>query len=266
MTLLSDFHGDILSVNAYFLGQRIRVKAIPGVSPTSSRAYVLRPETGGIVYIFRYGAVILFGMDEAEEADLLENVIGPHILQPLDRPEEEDISLVINPDAPDTVSFDHISIREASPERLEVISDIVAKSAVLSHYERVASNIFDMLEPMTSNLQGGRYPSSGRPGAYLKHIGMALAMQRKMIGQVEIGDRPETLWEQPPELGRFYSRLEDEYEILDRQSALKEKLEVIHHTAETLVNLTQARQTLRVEWYIVGLILFEIVLNLYEKF
>ena len=51
-----------------------------------------------------------------------------------------------------------------------------------------------------------------------------------------------------------------------RQLALERKLEVIARTAETLIELIQARRTLRVEWYIVILIVVEILLTLYELF
>ena len=48
--------------------------------------------------------------------------------------------------------------------------------------------------------------------------------------------------------------------VLDR------KLEVIGDTAETLLGLLQDRHSLRVEWYIVLLIVVEILLTLYELF
>ena len=44
------------------------------------------------------------------------------------------------------------------------------------------------------------------------------------------------------------------------------KLELIGDTAQTLLDLLQNRRSLRVEWYIVILIVVEIVLTLYELF
>lgn len=48
-------------------------------------------------------------------------------------------------------------------------------------------------------------------------------------------------------------------------SALSRKLEVVAETAHTQLELLYNRRTLRVEWYIVILIVFEIVLTLVEK-
>lgn len=47
--------------------------------------------------------------------------------------------------------------------------------------------------------------------------------------------------------------------------ALERKLALISKTAETFLSITRARQTLRAEWYIVILILIEIVITLTEK-
>jgi len=46
--------------------------------------------------------------------------------------------------------------------------------------------------------------------------------------------------------------------------ALERKLDLISRTAETLLGLLQDKRTLRVEWYIVILIVVEIVLYVYE--
>jgi uncharacterized Rmd1/YagE family protein len=83
-----------------------------------------------------------------------------------------------------------------------------------------------------------------------------------MVGRAEIGDKPELLWEHP-ELERLNAVLEDEFEIHERLAALDRKLELVARTERTLVDLISTRHALRVEWYIVALIVFEILLTLY---
>lgn len=267
MSFYKNFTGETLNVSAQYPGQRIRVKDIPGLAVTGSRAYMLEPETGGVAFIFRYGAVIFFGMDEKARAEVMEHAILPYLSSPLENAlTDGDEALVkVDRDTPDQVAFDYITLQSVTSGRLAIISDILAKSTVLSYYERRAGEIFDLLEPLANSLQKGEYPSGKKSKQYLQHIGMAMAIQRNMTGQVEITDKPDLLWDQPPEINRFYARLEDEYEIIERHTALKEKLDTIHHTAETMVDLLQVRQSLRLEWYIVWLIVFDIVLSLGEK-
>jgi uncharacterized Rmd1/YagE family protein len=78
-----------------------------------------------------------------------------------------------------------------------------------------------------------------------------------MVGRVETSEKPELLWEHP-ELE--YLRLADEYDLRDRDR----KLDVISRTVETLLSLVQTRSSLRVEWYIVLLIIAELLLAAYS--
>ncbi|MGD8320435.1 MAG: hypothetical protein PVJ02_08275, partial [Gemmatimonadota bacterium] len=55
-----------------------------------------------------------------------------------------------------------------------------------------------------------------------------------------------------------------EYELAERDRALSRKLEIISDVAETYLELLDTRKSLRLEWYIVILILIEIVLFLWQ--
>jgi uncharacterized Rmd1/YagE family protein len=122
---------------------------------------------------------------------------------------------------------------------------------------------FDLIEPLAATLRNkGRTGARGRE--LLRHIGNVLAIQHKMVGRVETGEKPELLWEYPG-LERLYVRLADEYELRDRDRALDRKLDVISRTVETLLELVQTRSSLRVEWYIVLLIVAELILAGYTS-
>jgi uncharacterized Rmd1/YagE family protein len=83
------------------------------------------------------------------------------------------------------------------------------------------------------------------------------------VGRVEVGEKPEITWDDP-DLDRLYEHLAAEYELRERDRALTRKLELASHTVETYLNLLQNRQNLRVEWYIVILIVVEIAIVLYQ--
>jgi len=79
----------------------------------------------------------------------------------------------------------------------------------------------------------------------------------------ETTEKPEILWD-APELDRLYELLESEFELHERDAALERKLRFITDSATTSLDLIHTRQGLRVEWYIVILILVEIVLIVYD--
>jgi uncharacterized Rmd1/YagE family protein len=149
-------------------------------------------------------------------------------------------------------------------ESLQVVADVLAKSVVLAYYEATLAGVFDAVEPLAAGLrQGGRRIPKGPD--LLRYVGDTLLIQHKMVGRVEVGEKPEVMWERP-ELSRLFARLEDEFELSERRLAIERKLELISRTVGTLLELQQNRRALRVEWYIVVLIVFEIFLTLYQMF
>ena len=92
---------------------------------------------------------------------------------------------------------------------------------------------------------------------------MALLSEHNLVGRVEVIDKPEIIWEHP-NLERLYLRLEDEFEIRERHLALERKLDLVSHTAQTVLEVLQSRRSLRLEWYVVLLILVEICLSVVQ--
>ena len=152
----------------------------------------------------------------------------------------------------------------AAIERLQLVADILGKSVVLAQYESKVSQSFERIEPFAANLEK-RSPAGRQARELLRYIGSVMLSEHNMVGRVEVAEKPDLLWERP-ELERLYLRLQDEFEINDRHAALERKLELISRTAHTVLELLQNRRNLRVEWYIVILIVFEIILSLYEMF
>jgi uncharacterized Rmd1/YagE family protein len=99
----------------------------------------------------------------------------------------------------------------------------------------------------------------------VRQIGDSLLTQHRMVGRVAVEDKPDILWDWP-ELERFYARLADEYELLERGQAVDRKLALVGDTIRTLLELVQDQRTVRLEWYIIILIAIEILLSLYEMF
>jgi uncharacterized Rmd1/YagE family protein len=71
------------------------------------------------------------------------------------------------------------------------------------------------------------------------------------------------LWDRPG-LERLYARLADEYELKERSQAIDRKLTLVSDTVRTLLDLVQDQRSVRLEWYIIGLIFIEILLSGYE--
>jgi uncharacterized Rmd1/YagE family protein len=250
-------------VRALLIGHRLNLRALDRVEPLAISPLTMEVGARGRAMLFRFGAVVFFNVSALDEAAFLQG-LEPFVVDRLELPETESLDVRVEPRAREGFDRDILVLPEASLERWMIIADVLAKSVLLADYEQNLALTFDRVEPLADSLQ--RRGHARQPAReLLKHIGGTLQIQHRMVGRAAVGEKPEILWEHP-ELERLFHRLETEYEIKERQLALERKLDLIGTTAHTLLDLLQNKRSLRVEWYIVLLIVAEIVLTLYELF
>ena len=251
-----------ITVRALFVGKRLELREFEKSNRLASNPLVVTAGSHGCAVLFRYGVVVLFGLSSVEEVAFLDN-IKLFVNAPLEEVESEQLEVRIQIERNEGVEEKCVSVKNFSVERFQIIADVLAKSVVLAFYEAGVAKSFDRIEPFAEQL---RFEGSGgqKSRDFIRHIGDTLIIQSQMVGRAQVADKPEVLWEFP-ELERFYLLLEAEYEISERHIALERKLDLISRTAETLLDLLHSQRSLRVEWYIVILIVVEIVLSLIEK-
>lgn len=250
-----------LHVRARFLGSRIAVK--PSTRPEVADLAPSIERTAGnrIVMLFPFGVMVAFDMSEAEEAAYI-RALTPMIHGPAEHPQTESYKIAIAPERPELADSEGtIFLHEASTERFQVVAHALAKSVVLAHYEERVAPVMARVERFAEQLRAGK--NTIRHAEVLREIGDVLLTQARTVGRAEVAEKPDITWEDS-ELDRLYERLASELELRERDLALARKLGLISTTSEVYLDLLHNRQGIRVEWYIVALIVVEIVLSLYQ--
>jgi uncharacterized Rmd1/YagE family protein len=253
-----------LTARALLLGERIDIAGLERSDVISTTPLAFRVGQDGYAVLFRYGALVLFGLSVLEEDELIRGV-KPRVAGPLPRPEDESVIIEITPERDDQIApGGPISVRDLSPPRLLVIADVLAKNVALSRDEREVSKVIEVVEPFATTLaRTGRSPSNRRQ--ILRTIGQALSVHHRMSGRIEIEEKPDILWDHP-QLDRLHARLADEYELKERALGLSRKLSVIDETSHALTDIIDAERSVRLEMTIVALIVFEVLMTLYDLF
>ncbi len=250
-----------LKARALLLGDRLDLKLFKISDCLATTPLTLEVDTdGGIAVLFRYGVVVLFGVKSLDEVRFVES-LKPLLTNPYPAPEIEELEIHCGMNSIG-VQSGAISLDEISLEKLQVIADALSKNLVLTLYEKKVAGEFDKIEPLAQELATHGKVSAGSK-KLLSKIGNMLLIEHRMVGRAEIGDKPETLWDFP-HLEGLYASLEDEFELKERQSALDRKLGLISDTAQTLADVWDNKQLHKLEWYVIGLIIFEIAISLYE--
>ena len=253
-----------ITLRALLLGQRLETRGLERQDTIGLMPLTQRIGQQGVAFLFRYGVVVLVGLSATEESELLAS-LRPRLTEALATPEVEQVSINVKPDGEDQIeSSGQIVLKDASTERLQIVANVMSKSVVLALHESQIAGAFDRLEPLAVGIK--RRGRSGREARELiQQIGDILLTQHRMVGRVAIADKPDVLWDRP-ELERLYARLADEYELAERNSAIDRKLSLVGETVRTLLELVQDQRSVRLEWYIIGLIFIEILLSAYEIF
>ena len=254
-----------LTVRAVLLGERIDTAGLERRDALSATPLAFRVgQSGGMAVVFRYGVVVLVGLDTLAEDEVIRGV-SPRVIGPFELREEETIRLAPLDGREERADPDGVvRIADLSPERMLVVADALAKSAALAHDERQVAEVLDAIEPWARTLaERGRRSASRRE--MIRLIGRALLVQHRVSGRVAVSEKPDLLWDRP-DLERLYARLEDEYELIERAEILDRKLNLIGQTARLITDLMDTERSLRLEVIVVLLIALEIVLSLFQIF
>ena len=258
----SPLGGPRTTARAFFVSDRLNTSGLERGDVLATTPLAFRVNENGVAILFRYGVVVLIGLNALEEEEFLCG-LQSRMTGVFARRDEEIATIELASEREDQIPpGGPICLQSLSPERLILIGEALAKSVVLARHEREVASVFDTTEPFARELaQSGRM--HGGRAAILKHIGNALSVRHRVTGPVEVSEKPDILWDKP-HLERLYARLADEYELKERAESLNRKLGVIAETAQVLTDIIDTRRSLRLELIIVFLILFEVIITLYQ--
>jgi uncharacterized Rmd1/YagE family protein len=251
-----------LTAVAWCIGERLDLRALEQMDVLARLPLTLRAGRDGLAIAFRYGVVVFFELEPVEQTHFLE-MLRPWVSTPFETPQSDAAEIRVEKGQPARVEAGGtIALGELGLPQLQVIAHVLAKSAVLAHHERDMARVVERIDPLVERLQAGGRRVRGSD--VLREIGLALSTQVRTVGRAEVSEAPEMTWDDPG-LTTLFKRLAEEYELRERDLILDRKLAVVSHSAQTFLDLLHNRRSLRVEWYIVALILGEILLSLYER-
>lgn len=242
---------------ARLLGARIETRDVAGDARVAARA-----ARAGLCFVFRYGVVVSIG-PAGRSHETLDAVLTSHVIDPTLVEETESATIVVRSGGKDRISTDgQIELEDASAERLLLLATVLAYSVVLSRDEILVSDAFDHIGPLVADLrQNGRVRLSIAP--VMRQVGEVIAARHRLMGTAQVDERPDILWDHP-HLDRLYARLEDEYELKERAQVLERKFVALGDFTEVLLDIVQDKRAFRLEAAIIGLIVFEICLTLFN--
>ncbi|WP_291295486.1 RMD1 family protein [Elioraea sp.] len=250
-------------MRAALIGERLDVRGLGRADLDLADPVVIEPVPGGLLFAFRWGAIVSLGLTPEQERSFVASLDG-RITGRLQRLVIETAMLAAGAEQDGIDQNGIIRLRDLAPSRLALVADALAKSAALSHQEAQLSETLDRMEPSIAALRDrGRLALAS--GGLLRSIGAAISARNRSVTRVQAEDKPDILWDHPG-LDRLHLRLVEEFELRERAAALDRKLTLVGETVQTLLSLVEARRSLGLELAITALIAIEVATTIYGLF
>lgn len=213
----------------------------------------------GDLFFFPYGAYVSWGLSR-EYLSEFEKEIKPFEYNSLDNTESDDFTFGLGERALFRNNF--ITLPDESTLTKLAFSHGLAQSVKLSGFETTIRNLFQKTKHLPEHLaKDGKIPLSRRD--IRRRMG-TLFLERSSINlHVDVLDTPDFFWEHSQYEG-IYQITAVELDLQPRVRALNQQLDVIHDLFEMLGNELNHQHSSRLEWAIILLIVFEVILSLFH--
>jgi uncharacterized Rmd1/YagE family protein len=209
---------------------------------------------------FDFGAVVFIGLDEDTRRRTIDKVLRCLPPEP-NAPITETFLIEVSPTAAPDVRFDRVIVRELTIPVIDVVAEIVSQSVAMDYYKKDVDEIEEQFDDIVAQLRLiGRTPPVGK---LTRFIGICIALRNDVISTLALFDKPEDTWESE-QLDKLWESLRRMLELDDRYRGLEAKLRLFQENLVVLVDLARQRHTLLLEWAVVLLILFELVIMLWQ--
>ncbi len=256
-----------LAVEAYSFESRFVLKELPawlpdGLDTRVSKTLITCDVGDGTLFAFDFGALVFVNVPRAEVEAILAR-FGKRLPREPHPPLREDFSIRVDParEAPG-VLFDAIEVPSLTPLGLEAIATVVAQSVTIDYYDEDLQTTLKRVGSIAQEIAQHGQPR-GRSRDLVRFVGSAIAAQVEIVSSISLLDKPDFTWEDE-HAERLYDILRHHLEIQERFRALEAKLVTIRESLNQFLEMIATRRALLLESAVVFLILFEIVMGLYE--
>ncbi|KAH6574526.1 hypothetical protein BASA60_005433 [Batrachochytrium salamandrivorans] len=235
-------------------------KSIPGNIPYEDLAKRIAP-IGEVLY-FDYGVVVMWGLTEAEEhviLDDLERFEEDHLTA--SSIETEQFYFHYNTFYQPRIYNDIITLRNPANFMLKItISHAIAQSVKLTLFEGLIEETIESTKHVPQIMaEEGKIHMSRT--AINKKIGQLFIMRINVNLVSNVLDTPEIFWSEPP-LEPLYMAIRGYLEISQRVELLNQRVSVISDLLDMLKEHLNSSHGEQLEWIVIVLIAFEIIIGI----
>lgn len=213
--------------------------------------------------IFDYGSVVFFNFNDDDIMEI-RNRIMITATRPNKIVSEDDFAIFTGKRTGQIESTDWLNIPEFTRDYALIVSAVLSRSVSMEYYESQVNNALANFEEIVNSLSTNGKMHGSR-AELTKRVGFGLAVEHELAYNLSIFDDPDIIWEGGEKMNQIYTQMKQAFDIEDRIDIIQQKLSIISRSSMFIISRLEARKSNMLEWIIIILILFEIVLFLLGK-
>ena len=229
-------------------------------SGSTSEVFYVFEDTNRYLYIFDYGIVVFGNYDPVAKSEFL-NFIKNYAnnlvnLNLFDHYEIDIDNTILKP----IVKSNLVTIRQKDPSTLRIVMLNLGQSVALDYYEVLTNEIITSSKHYILELEKFGKLSISKIDL-LKYIGKVLNIKNSIVDNLYILDDPNLVWDNE-ELDILNRLLKTNFDINTRFKDLDYRLQIVENNLTLFTDVLNVRESSRLEWTIIVLILIEILIAL----
>ena len=208
-------------------------------------------------YIFKYGVVTFFTTSASENEHFI-NAMLPYCKEIISEGERlsETVQVKLNTRTFNT-RFDSVELTTQWPEHIRLLLLYLSQSVALDYYALTIGETLNDTRRYTNYLETtGRLNIGGLK--LKKFIGKVLNIKNRISENLYIFDSPDISGEDQ-ELHQINTALKKKFDLKDRYHVIQHQVDIVKENLELFKDLMFHKESSRLEWIIIILILVEVV-------
>ncbi len=218
-------------------------------------------ENNRFLYVFDYGVVVFANFDAVAKSEFL-LFVKNYAIDCVDLDLSEEYKIAIdNTLQKVTVKNHYVTVPEIDSFILRIVMLNIGQSVALEYYEILTDNLISSAKHYILELEKKGKISISKTNL-LKYIGKVLNVKNSIVDNLYILDDPNLVWDNE-ELNLMNRQLKVNFDINTRFKDLDYRLQIVENNLTLFTDLLNVRESSRLEWVIVILILIEILIALF---
>lgn len=217
------------------------------------------------VYIYYFGSIVFINMEYHEIQDVVkylkgidENLKNNNINEYVDS-----YKLEVSAEYEYALYNDLMTSNEFHPYYLDIISLVLAKSTSLRKTEYETDKLLDGIEDVIGYLENGKFNMTDKQLA--KTSAKVIRFKYNTISNLMLLDKPKAAWNNE-DIEKFFLEMIILFDTEERYKKITHKTEILHDITDVFGSLTHEKKATKLEIMVIVLILFELLISIFELF